>query len=146
MKKLFDDYIAHNFGWKLISLLVAGLTWITINKAFHRDETRVENLKDAPVIGTFTRKFPEVPVTVLMSATNTNRYVVTPMAVAVDLSGDNETDLKNLPLSKVVATVDLTGAGDEKEFRRRIIVLAPAANIRVSGYGPAMAGVERVGR
>ena len=146
MKKLFDDFVVHNFGWKLISLVVAGLTWITIDKAFHRDEKRVENLKEAPVIGTFTRKFPEVPITVLTSAANTNRYQVTPLAVEVELSGDNEADLKNLPPSKVVATVDLTGATDEKEFRRRISVQAPAPHIRVSGYAPAMAGVERVGR
>lgn len=146
MKKLFNDFVLHNFWWKLISLLLAGLTWITIDKAFHRDESRVENLKEAPVIGTFTRKVPDVPVVILTSAANTNRYHVTPLTVSVELTGDNEADLQNLPLEKVQASVDLTGVHDEKEFRRRINVSSPSAAIRVSIYAPAMANVERVGK
>ena len=143
MKKLFDDYVVHNFGWKFLSVVVAALTWLTIEKAFHRDEKRVENLKEAPVVGTFTRTFPEVPVTVLISAANTNKYRVTPPVVTVELGGDDENELKNLPLAKVVATVDLTDAGVEKEFRRRIIVPAPSPHIRVSAFSPGIAGVER---
>ena len=146
MRKFFNDYVVHNFAWKLISVLLAGLTWITIDKAFHRDEIKVENLKEAPVIGTFTRTFPEVPITIMTSAANTNRYRVSPLTISVELSGDNETNLQNLALSKVQAIVDLTGAADEKELRRRISVPAPSPNIKVITYSRIMADVERVSR
>ena len=144
MKKLFDDFVVHNFGWKVVSLIAAALTWLAIDKAFHRDEKRVENLKEAPVVGTFSRTFPEVPVTVLLSAANTNKYRVTPSVITIELGGDDENELKNLPLSKVVASVDLTeDAGVEKEFRRRINVLVPSQHIKVSAYSPGSARVER---
>lgn len=146
MKKLFQDFVVHNFRWKLVSLALAALTWITIDKAFHRDETRVENLKEAPVVGSFTRKFPEVPVTVLTAATNTNRYRVTPLTIAVELSAHNETELQNLPPEQIQAVVNLTSASDEKELRRRISVKSPSTNITITGYSPDMASVERVSK
>ncbi len=31
------DIILHNFWWKLLSLLLAALTWLTIETAFQRD-------------------------------------------------------------------------------------------------------------
>ena len=71
----FRDYILHNFWWKLLSLLLAALTWLTIETAFKKEET----LRDTPVVtGSSSRSFPSVAVTLLSSAANTGRYTVTP--------------------------------------------------------------------
>ena len=40
------DYIFNNFWWKMLSLLLAALTWLTIQTAFQRDQ----DLRETPVI------------------------------------------------------------------------------------------------
>ncbi len=66
----YRDYILHNFWWKLLSVLLASLTWLTIETAFQKDQ----NLRETPVVTSSRRIFPAVPVTLMTSAVNANQH------------------------------------------------------------------------
>lgn len=114
-------YILHNFWWKLLSLLLAALTWLTIETMFKKEET----LRETPVVtGTSSRSFPSVAVTLLSSAANAGRYTVSPHAVTVEVSGKPE-DLEKLQVQEIRAYVDITDTDDEMRFRKTIQVQIP---------------------
>jgi hypothetical protein len=134
----FRDYILHNFWWKLLSLLLAALTWLTIQTDFKKEE----QLRDTPVVtGASSRKFPSVPVTLLSSAVNAGRFTVTPVMVTVEVSGKLE-DLERLQVQDIKAYVDVTETDDEMKFRKTIQVQMPK-DFRAVAV-PPMASVERV--
>lgn len=130
------DYILHNFWWKLLSLLLAALTWLTIQTALQRER----NLP--PVVGSYSKTFPAVPITLMTAPTNTSRFNVTPTTVKVDISGP-EDQLSKLQESDVHAFVDLTDVGDEKQLRRPIQAQVPKG-LKVDSLQPANASVERI--
>src|ERR1700677_5013352 len=105
----YRDYILHNFWWKLLSLLLAALTWLTIETAFKKEET----LRETPVVtGTSSRSFPSVAVTLLSSAADTGRFTVTPQAVVVEVTGKQE-DLEKIQVQDIKVFVDITDTDDE---------------------------------
>jgi YbbR domain-containing protein len=117
----FRDYITHNFGWKLLSLLLAGLTWLVIETG-NRNE---QKLHDSPVVpGESSRTFPAVPVTVLSSAVNSGRFTIEPDAVNVKVVGKQE-DLERLQSQDIRVFVDVTGTDDEIKFQKRLQVQVP---------------------
>ena len=118
------NYIVDNFGWKLFSLLLAALTWVTIKTAFQRDEEKQAQSQASPVIATLHRTFSNAPVMLLTAPGSVNRFKVTPSSVSVDVSGP-EKDLKDLQLRDMQAFVDLTDAQDERQLRRPIQVKLP---------------------
>lgn len=132
------EYILHNFWWKLLSLLLAGLTWLTIETAFRKDET----LKETPVVTTSKRSFPSVAVTLMTAAGNSNRYIIHPALAYVVVSGTLP-DLEKLQPRDVKAFVDIIEAGDEKEFRRNIQAQVPG-DLKVVSVNPTNASVERI--
>jgi YbbR domain-containing protein len=134
----FRDLVLHNFWWKLLSLLVAVLMWLTIQTAFRRDQS----LRESPVVNSDTRDFSLVPVKILTSTPNVYHYAADPASVAVEISGSVD-DLAQLQEKQVHAFVDVTDAGDEKQFRRAIQVEVPG-NLKVENLKPTFATVERV--
>ena len=134
----FRDYILNNFWWKLLSLMLAALTWLTIRTAFERDQT----LQESPVVTSSTRSFPALPITLMTSSTNPNHYRVEPSTIAVDVSG-TEIDLKKLQEKDVHLYVDISNVGDEKQVRRKIEAQAPR-DLKITGLSLAYANVERI--
>ncbi len=132
------DYILHNFWWKLLSLLLAALTWLTIETAFQKDEAR----RQSPMVNTHMRPFAAVPITLLTPVTNTNRFKVNPTTVSVEVNGE-ATELYALQVQDIEAFVDVTDAGDQKEFRRPIRVRVPG-NLKVGSLNPTNASVDRI--
>jgi hypothetical protein len=131
----FRDYISHNFGWKLLSLLLAALTWLMIQTAFKKEQ-------ESPVVtGASTKSFPMVPVTLLSAASNAGRFTVAPATVTVKVSGKQE-DLERVQVQDIKAFVDVTETGDEVKFRKTIQVQAPK-DLNAAAE-PPMANVERV--
>jgi hypothetical protein len=134
----YRDYILHNFWWNLLSLLLAALTWLTIETAFKKEET----LRETPVVtGTSSRSFPSVAVTLLSSAANTGRFTVTPQAVVVEVTGKQE-DLEKIQVQDIKVFVDITDTDDEMKFRKTIQVQMPKDFKAVAL--PPTASVERV--
>src|SRR5579884_2660591 len=110
------DYVLHNFWWKLLSLLLAALTWLTIRTALIREQ----QLRQTPVTSKgFERDFPDVPITVLTTPTNTSHFRLSPATAKVDVSGPAE-QLQKLQKQDIHAYIDLSDVGDEKELRRPI--------------------------
>ena len=136
----FDNYIRHNFWWKLLSLLLAALTWLTIKTAFDRDK----NLRASPVVDSYTRVFPTVPITQMMSTTTTNRYYFMPATVAVELTG-SASDLKQLQLRDVQAFMNVSDHKDTRQFRARVQVLvAGDSMVNVKSITPPFAEAQRI--
>jgi YbbR domain-containing protein len=132
------DYILNNFSWKLLSLLLAALTWLAINTAFKKEES----LQRSPVVSTNKRSFLDVPVTLLTASSNTNRFRTTPQTVAVEVGG-TAIELPMLQAKDIQAFVDVTDAGDEKQFRKVIQIQLPREYSVVS-VNPTNASVERI--
>jgi YbbR domain-containing protein len=132
------EYISNNVWWKVLSLLLAALTYLTIQMLLLRDQT----LREAPVEGSYTRSFPAIPVTLLTSTSNLNRFQVDPRSVMVRVSGAREA-LARLNERQVHAFVDVSDAGDEKQFRRPVQAQVPD-EMQVDGLSPSNAIVERI--
>lgn len=132
------DYIVYNFWWKLLSLLLAALTWLTIETAFKKDEAQ----RQSPVVTTSTRTFAAVPIILLMPTTNTNRFTVNPTTVSVEVSG-TASELFSLQLQDIKAFVDVSDAGDQKQFRRPIQAQLPA-DLKVASLSHTNASVDRI--
>lgn len=132
------DYLLHNFWWKLLSLLLAGLTWLTIQTALQREQS----LRQAPVVGTFSRTFNAVPITLLTASTNNSRFRIDPATTRVDVSGPADV-LQKLQEHDIHAYIDLSDVGDEKQLRRNIQAQAPR-DLKVDKLDPTYTTVERV--
>ncbi len=112
------DTILQNFWLKLFSLVLATMIWFAIFGA-------QSNLRpDRPVLGTVTRKFERVPITVMKSAADLRAFRVEPDTVEVTVSG---------PLAKVQALnpgqlevfISLTDADDTVGRTKKILVHVP---------------------
>jgi YbbR domain-containing protein len=135
------NIILHNFGWKLLSLLLAALTWLTIETDFQRNEHRAEASRE--VVTESRLPFYGIPVTLMNSPANTNRYAISPELVTVEVGGEDGKELGDLQSRKVEAFVDVTDAEDEKQFRRPIQVSVPR-DFTVLSVVPSNASVERI--
>ncbi len=134
----FREYILNNFWWKLLSLLLAALTWLTIETAFQKDEAR----RQSPVVTSSTRTFSMVPITLMIPATNSNRFQINPATVSVEVSG-KANELLTLQIQDIKAFVDVSDAGDQKQFRRPIQTQLPG-DLKVASLSYTNASVDRI--
>lgn len=130
--------ILNNFWWKLFSLLLAALTWITIQTVLERDQTLVQS----PITTVSTREFTSVLVHLMAATYNTNRFRTIPPDVTVELSGSEDV-LKGVEAKEITAFVEVTDIGDEKLTRRDVHVVAPR-NLKLVGVRPPNVSVERI--
>jgi hypothetical protein len=135
------NIILHNFGWKLLSLATAGLLWVIINIVLQKDEQL--RVAQREVETESRRPFYGIPITVLASPSNTNRFAITPDLVSVDVGSKDSKALYDLQARQVQAFVDVSDAEDEKQFRRPVQIHVPA-DFEVVAMAPTNASVERV--
>ena len=135
------NLILHNFWWKLLSLLLAGLTWLTIDTAFQRGEQQAKAMEEVETDS--RRPFYGIPVTLLASPANTNRFMVTPEVVSVEVGSKDNKALDDLQPRRIQAFVDVTDAEDEKQFRKPIQINVPAGFV-VLAVAPTNASIERI--
>ncbi|HZV36940.1 MAG TPA: CdaR family protein [Verrucomicrobiae bacterium] len=136
------DIVVNNFWWKLLSLLLAALTWLTIETALQREQSQKHSLKEAPLVNSSKRTFPAVPITLMTSTMNTNRFSITPATTTVDISGP-EDELLKLQEKDIHVYIDLSDLSDEKQVRRPIRAEVPN-NLKVDNLTPANATAERI--
>jgi len=130
--------ILSNFWWKLFSLLLAALTWVTIQTVLERDQTLVQS----PITTVSTREFPSVPLHLMASTFNTNRFRTIPPEVTVELSGSEDV-LKGVDAKEITAFVDVTEIGEEKLVRRDVHA-EPPKNLKIVSIKPPNVSVERI--
>jgi hypothetical protein len=113
----FDDFLL-----KLFSLALALLFWMTVSFAIQQKET----LPTPALPGSSeARKFFNVPIAVVSSASDVHNYRVEPDQVEVKVQGDAPI-IENLQGKDLRALVDLTGIETNRSQRWLITVSAPA--------------------
>jgi YbbR domain-containing protein len=132
------DYILHNFWWKLLSLLLAALTWLTIQTEFEKDQ----DLRETPVVTSSARIFPAISINLLTAPGTLKRYQLDPATVSVEVTGSAD-DLSRLREQDIFVYVDIRDAGDEKRFRRTIQAHVPH-DMSVGHLSPFSTRVERI--
>lgn len=134
--------ITNNIGWKLLSLVLAVLMWLTVETEFQRQEKSDLESQQTPVNDNPTKTFPTVPIILLIPASNTNRFQVSPDTAQVRVGG-TDANLRTLTLAGVEAFVDLSDIQDEKEVRKPVQVRVPG-NYDVVAIDPTNVNVERI--
>ncbi len=102
-----------DFWWKLFSLGLAILIWVTVTFASQREP------------GTAPRIFSDLPVTVVSSSEDVRGFKVSPNVVEVTVRGDAEA-LQNLQSKDIRVSVDLTGVAAARDLREPVEVSVPA--------------------
>ena len=105
--------VLENFWWKLFSLALAVLIWLTVTFASQKEA------------GTETRVFSNLPVSILASAEDVHNFKVSPSAVEVTVQGDPRT-VQDLDGKDIRVSVDLTGVGPARDLHKPVQVSVPA--------------------
>jgi hypothetical protein len=133
--------ILHNFWWKLLSLVTAALLWLIINIVLQKNEQEMVAAREVETEN--RRPFYGIPITVLASPSNTNRFSITPDLVSVNVGSKDSKALDDLQAHQVQAFVDVSDAEDEKQFRRPVQIHVPPDFVVVA-MAPTNASVERI--
>jgi YbbR domain-containing protein len=136
------NFILHNFGWKLLSLFLAVLTWLTIETEFQRQARSNEEKREAPLTTSVRKTFPTIAITLLTAPANTNHFRIYPETAQIDVGGDTQ-ELGLLNSRDVQAFVDLSDVQDEKQFRKPVQVRLPR-EFSLVGVDPTNVSVERI--
>ncbi len=132
------DLILNNFGWKLLSLVLATLVWWRVNRLAQSErELAQAPLASVERTGTFS-----LPVRVLGPARNAGGFAVVPAEVNVTLRG-RPSDLEQVNSTNVVVYVDATLPLDTNAAARRVIV-RPPPGVSVQEVKPRQVYVERM--
>lgn len=129
------EFFTHNRWQKLGSLGLAILIWLTVNADLGMERTGYHD-------PTRVRHFENIPVGVLSTGGDSDRFRINPETVLVELHGEPET-LRRLNASDVEVYVNLADAGpNNTNMARRIHVRAPG--IRHAEAMPEEVRIERI--
>jgi YbbR domain-containing protein len=113
------DAITKDFGWKLFSLALAVIIWLTVKAV------STENPRDAYPLGDWgTRSFTNLPVLVVSAAADVRELKVRPDNVEVTVRGRPEI-MTALQQQEIHVLVDLTDIESARGMRKRINASAP---------------------
>ena len=107
------NLVFEDFWLKLFSLTLAVLIWLTVTFASKKE------------VGTESRVFLNLPVTILAAAEDVHNFKVSPHEVEITVRGEAKT-LQSLQSKDVRAIVDLTGVAAARVLHKRIEVSVPA--------------------
>ena len=110
---LLRHLFIEDFWWKLFSLGLAILIWLTVTFVSQKEP------------GTAPRVFSDVPVTVVSSTDDVRAFKVSPSVVDITVRGDADA-LQNLRSKDIRALVDLTGVAAARDLRKPVTVSVPA--------------------
>lgn len=129
-------YILNNFWWKLLSVLLATLIWLTIHSIVEVDA------RMGQLAGATDQDFANLPITVMTSAADLRGFQIVPSTATVTLRGEDEA-LKRVAPRNIQVYVNLTEAKQAAANVERIYAFAPPgfAVIKVT---PPFVRVERV--
>lgn len=105
------NIILRNFGWKLLSLALAVVIWLTI-KALSAEQGQTEKM------------FLTVPIQIVSSTADVRTFRVDPTTVNVTLKG-RPGAINRLTEREIRVLVDVTSADMHQSFRRHVDVAVP---------------------
>ena len=112
------DWIIKDFSWKLLSLMLAVVLWITIHDLRETPEAVV------PFATVNTMTFTNLPVFAVSGSADVHNAQIIPNVVAVKVSGPSDI-MAGLQKSQVHAVVNLTGVDSARRLRRSVDVSLP---------------------
>lgn len=124
---MIRDIFLRDLGWKLFSVLLAVLIWLTVHRILQE-----RNLA-APVT------YGSVPILIVASASDVHYYRVAPPVVDVTVSGTPEA-MALLRTNQIHAVVDLSDPTIPADVKRPVDVSVPAG-ITVLEVDPPRVGV-----
>jgi len=120
MITLLRNLLFHDFWLKLFSLALAILIWLTIWFARSKDVSPFSALTTHAA----EQNYFNVPVLVVLPASDVRTVKVDPSAVQVTVTGDPKR-LRDLKIMDIRAQVDLSGIESSRGLRKRIEVTLP---------------------
>jgi YbbR domain-containing protein len=130
------DAILQNFWLKLFSLVLATMIWFAIFG------TQTNLRPDRPVLGTVTRTFERVPITVMKSASDLRAFRVEPATVEVTVSGPLA-KVQVLTPAQVEVFISLTDVSDTVGMTKKILIHVPT-DIALRNVSPTEARITPV--
>ena len=128
------EFFIKDFGWKLFSLALAVVIWVTVSTVSRQGNGSVKI--SGPVK---ERVFANLPVVIMSSASDVREFKVSPGVIAVTVSGRPEV-LDALTEKEIRATVDLTEIESATDLRKRVDVSTPPGVMFV-GSSPSVVEV-----
>jgi YbbR domain-containing protein len=113
-------WIAKDFGWKMFSVFLALVVWLTVHKIYEEPGAATSQARE--------NTYGDLPVLVVSGASDVHDFRVLPATVSVTVSGPPDA-MAVLQADQIRATVDMTAG---KELRRKVEVSTPPSVTLVS--------------
>ena len=124
------DIVTKDLGWKIFSVVLAFIIWITIKSVSTETPSAVDALSTWA-----TRTLTNLPVLVVSAAADVREFKVSPEAVDVRISARPET-IAGIVDRDIHVTVDLTDIEAARSLRKRVDVSAPTGVTVISVTPP----------
>lgn len=122
------DIFIKDFGWKLLSVCVAVVIWLTVHKILS------ETPDTSPEARVSTLIYSNLPVRAVSSIANVSGYQLDPAMVEVTLTGPANV-MAQLEEAEIQTTVDLTEAATNKLSHAKVLV-SPPRGVMVFNVSP----------
>lgn len=109
---IMRDILFKNFGWKLLSVVLASAIWLTV-KTTSAGGNQTE------------RAFVNLPLQIVSGTADVRTYQMEPATVNITLKGSPEV-INRLAEREIHVLVDVTSADVTKDFRRHVDVAVPS--------------------
>jgi len=106
-----NNILFRNFGWKLLSLALAVVIWLTI-KALSAEQGQTE------------RMFVNLPIQIVSGTADVRAFRVEPATLNVTIKG-RPGAINRMVEREIRALVDLTSADVTQSFRRHVDIVVP---------------------
>jgi YbbR domain-containing protein len=114
------DIITRDLGWKLFSLFLAVIIWVTVKTVSQESPAQAANpLEDWEI-----RTLNDMPVLVVSEAEDVRQFKVSPDHVQVTVRSSPDMPLETLE-REVHVTVDLTDIESSRGLRKKVDVSTP---------------------
>lgn len=108
---MIRDFLPHNLGWKLLSLVLAVIIWLTI-KALSSEQGQTEKM------------FINLPIQIVSGTADVRAFIVEPDIARVTVRG-RPGGISRLTEREIRVLVDITSADFNSSFRRHLDVAVP---------------------
>jgi YbbR domain-containing protein len=105
------DFLPQNLGWKLLSLVLAVVIWLTI-KALSSEQGQTEKM------------FINLPIQIVSGTADVRAFTVEPDIARVTVRG-RPGAISRLTEREILVRVDITSADSNQSFRRHLDVSVP---------------------
>jgi YbbR domain-containing protein len=129
------DRITIDFGWKLFSVILAVVLWLTVHNIYEEPKTAFASTTNDTVT------YDNLPVLIVSGGSDVSDFrVVSPGTVSVTVSGPPDV-MAILQANQIRATVDLTDIASAGDLPLRVDVSTPPGVTLIS-VDPPRVGVK----